>query len=274
MANRLVSVNEANELPEEVQAQLVGSVEAHFESLTAQAEAAAGSATTAASSASSSAASAENDRILAQAAAASASALNDDAVAPLIPAASGSDTAAAITARIPTVARGVYADRPAANSVTPWSKYVATDVSESYYSDGTAWFLDTGSGARLIYAESLSDFSTASGTAVVVPGMNLTFTVGESPITVDFSATIGQSLGTMTIGGEILFDGVAKVGFGGLIPAGGSTLYRDGSRRFSISGLTPGTTHSVTVTLRAVGGGVATIYGSATALASLEVKNA
>lgn len=51
MVNRLVSVNEDNQLPPEVQAQLVGSVEDHFQDLTDEAQSAATSAATSSSSA-------------------------------------------------------------------------------------------------------------------------------------------------------------------------------------------------------------------------------
>lgn len=88
MANRLVSVNEENELPLDVQAALVGSVQTHFETLTAEAETAASTATTAAATAADDAAAAEIARIAAENAASSAEAPTDSMVASLV----GNDT--------------------------------------------------------------------------------------------------------------------------------------------------------------------------------------
>lgn len=84
MVNRLVSVNDAYELPPEIQEALVGPVRSEFEDLTTQAQASATSATSSASAASISRTAAETAAAQAQAAAESATAPTDEAVAGLL----------------------------------------------------------------------------------------------------------------------------------------------------------------------------------------------
>lgn len=78
MAKRLISVDDDNNLPPEVQSQLVGQVEDHFSALTSAAEAAAGVASVSAAAASTDAAAAETSREAAEAAAATATAPTDE----------------------------------------------------------------------------------------------------------------------------------------------------------------------------------------------------
>lgn len=95
MVNRLVSVDEGNNLPPEVQTALVGSVETYFETLTTRAESAADDAANDSASAASSKSLAETARDEAEAAAASATAPTDTMVSSLL-ADSGSATREAV----------------------------------------------------------------------------------------------------------------------------------------------------------------------------------
>lgn len=125
MTNRLVSVDDNNNLPPAVQAQLVGRVEAHFSDLTSQATTAAATATGAAQSAGVDAASANASRVAASAAAAQATAPTDSMVASLV-SSDASETSAALGGKFSTVA-ATTAGLAAKRSVLPGT--LLSDVS-------------------------------------------------------------------------------------------------------------------------------------------------
>lgn len=103
MVNRLLSVDEDNNLPTDVHDALVGSVETYFEALTTQSEVAASNAQSAATVASNASGAAQIARDAAEAAAASASAPTDTMVSSLL-----ADTASATNAAVGTLVASEY----------------------------------------------------------------------------------------------------------------------------------------------------------------------
>lgn len=298
MVNRLVSVNESNELPEEVQAALVGQVETHFEDLTIAAETAANSATSSASAAEADAAAAEAARVLAEDAATQAAAPVDSAVADLVTD-TGSATSAALAgayispatidaqvaglfggvsatrtaadARYRTITPpGTYASRPAASAVTPGSFYYANDVMEMYQSNGTAWTLIRAGGTELGYAQSITASPAVTGSTIVdVPGLTTTFTVGESPIEIQVACDISHSAANGIVVVYIILDGTTICRPN--LPAGPIGSWHTIERTVRRAGLTPGTTHTAKIGL-ATTAGTTVIQGDAGNPMSISVK--
>lgn len=153
MANRLVSVNENNELPTEVQAALVGGVQTHFQTMTDAATSAASTATTQAATA----VAAKTD---AEAARAAAVVAKDEATSivtgDLDPAAtalvnnSGSALRLALDAKYRASFSGTYADRPEASTVPVGSMYYSTDIPVQYRSNGSTWLVATGAATSIV----------------------------------------------------------------------------------------------------------------------------
>lgn len=134
---------------------------------------------------------------------------------------------------------GTYAARPSAGSVPVGTIYVATDVKESYVSDGVSWSFIPGAGNELGYAETSSPTTTSSTVPIDIPGMVITPTVGTRPLLIQWGSNlrmIGAGTGVLSLvvnGSEV----------GRILYAG--TSYQFLSRSFRLSGLSPGTTPTI-----------------------------
>lgn len=165
---------------------------------------------------------------------------------------------------------GLYSARPTAVG-NAGLIYYATDVRESYRSNGTTWSVIHGAGNELGYAERTSTFTTTSLTLVDVPGMSVTFTAGERPVSINFGSTLrNQTSGEFTRLALIL-DGspVAQL-------LTQNTQYYGLSRQFRASGFTPGTSHTAKIqvlTTAAFGAGIAEVFGDPVDRPYLQVVN-
>lgn len=170
---------------------------------------------------------------------------------------------------------GLYSARPAVATVKPGTIYACSDTLELFIASGGVWRVTGSGGNTVVSGRTLTDFTnngTVNNTAAIIPGLNLSFTAGERPLTVRFSATIGHSNGGGTFGGSIFFDGAEIAGFGGVMPGtGAGTFYRDSSREVDLGVLTPGTTHTVSARAWAASAGTVSVFGSSSAPALLKV---
>lgn len=157
---------------------------------------------------------------------------------------------------------GTYSARPAA-AQSKGLGYFATDVQETYISDGTAWRVMPSGGSELGFAQMGAVFTTASTTLVDVPGMAVSCRVGERPVVVSFG-------GLMTTSGDfsrlyLLCDGVKVANIlcpNSVSKNGASDQYNTRWREARIAGLTPGTTHLFKLQLMVLGTGNAHLYGN------------
>ncbi|WP_414492402.1 hypothetical protein [Stenotrophomonas maltophilia] len=173
-------------------------------------------------------------------------------------------------------ASGVYAARPAA-AQNKGLGYFATDVQETYISDGTAWRVMPSGGSELGFAQMGSVFSTSSTTLVDVPGMAVSCRVGERPIVASFG-------GLMTTSGDfsrlyLLCDGVKVANILSPNPVGkggASDQYNTRWREARVAGLTPGRSYLFKLQLMVLGTGNANLYGNASDgdYAHLQVRTA
>lgn len=137
---------------------------------------------------------------------------------------------------------GNYANRPDASTVAG-RIYYAIDVHEMYTPAYGGWLLIPSGGTELGYAERTSTASFSSTTFAAIPGMSITFKIGENPAFVRYRLTASRGVsGAGVIG--LVVDG-AQVSQS-LISSTGFNVTSDG---FRISGKTPGT--QVTVLLEA-----------------------
>lgn len=168
MANRLVSVNDANELPDEVQAALVGGVQTHFQAMTDTATSAASTATSQASAATAAKTDAETAR-------AAAVVAKNEAVAivtgDLDPAATAlvNNTASALRLALDEKYRasfsGTYAARPAVSAVPVGSMYYSTDIPVQYRSNGSMWVVTESAAPIVPVADAAARTALASALA-------------------------------------------------------------------------------------------------------------
>ncbi|MCF3524540.1 hypothetical protein [Stenotrophomonas maltophilia] len=160
-------------------------------------------------------------------------------------------------------ASGTYAARPAAAD-NKGLGYFATDVQETYISDGVAWRVMPSGGSEIGYAQMGSVFTTTSTTLVDVPGMAVSCRVGERPIVASFG-------GLMTTSGDfarlyLLCDGVKVANILCPNPAGkngGFEQYNSRWREARIAGLIPGNSYLFKLQLMVIGTGTAFLYGNA-----------
>lgn len=83
---------------------------------------------------------------------------------------------------------GLYSARPAATTVAAGTTYVASDVLETYRSDGTSWTV-VGSGNELAYTKTSTQFDTTTTSAfAAVAGISIAITAGERPVRIAFGA--------------------------------------------------------------------------------------
>jgi len=165
---------------------------------------------------------------------------------------------------------GLYSARPSASGNSGLI-YYATDVRETYRSNGTAWSVIGGAGNELGYAERSSTFTTTSLTLVDVPGMSITFTAGERPVSINYGATLRNQLSGEFTRLALVLDGSPV---GQLLTQ--STLYYGLSRQFRPSAFTPGTSHVAklqVLTTAAFGAGTAEVFGDPTDRPYIQVVN-
>ena len=181
------------------------------------------------------------------------------------------DTVFDALAAIPRLLTGTYAARPSASAANSGFTYYATDVRETSMSDGSAWAIVEGGGNELGYAESTVPFTTSSLVLVDVPGMSVTFTAGERPVSINFGSTMRNQLAGEFTRLALILDGspVAQL-------LTQNTQYYGLSRQFRASGFAPGTTHTAklqALTTAAFGPGVAEIFGDPVDRTYLQVVN-
>lgn len=171
---------------------------------------------------------------------------------------------------------GTYAARPAA-AQSKGLGYFATDVQETYISDGTAWRVMPSGGSELGFAQMGAVFTTTSTTAVDVPGMAVSCRVGERPVTVSFGGLITTSGDFARL--YLLCDGarVANILSPNAVGKGGQVdQYNTRWREARIAGLTPGRAYLFKLQLMVLGTGNANLYGNASDgdYAHLQVRTA
>lgn len=154
---------------------------------------------------------------------------------------------------------GAYGSRPAAAAANKGALYYATDVPETYRSDGTTWSVVGSGGNELGYAQSLVDTSTTSTTGVDVPGLSVTCTVGERPVKVIFQGGLrNDTLGDYARA-YIVVDGAQAAIAGGRVAVAGEFMASHAEAR--VSGLTPGSSHTFKIQIVAPIGGTTDLYG-------------
>lgn len=155
-------------------------------------------------------------------------------------------TVAVAAGKAPLSLTGIYASRPAATAVPSGTVYYCTNIAEQYRSDGTTWTVVGSGGNELGYAQIVTPFSTTSTTPVPVTGLTSTFVVGERPISLRFTGWMRNVTSGAYCWGYITLDGtvVRKCG-------GAYSTYWTADAAVRISGLTPGSTHTLTMQLAA-----------------------
>jgi len=167
------------------------------------------------------------------------------------------------------ISYGTYAARPAA-SAAPNTVYFATNVGETYISNGTTWTLLPAGGSELGYAEITSTFSTASTTAVDIAGLSVTVVVGERPIVMAY----GGNLRNTNAGGYARLLAIANGVNSSNLTILGTAGFQAMSRETRISGLTPGTSYTFKLQLMAITAGTAELYADANDKPYLQVRTA
>lgn len=164
---------------------------------------------------------------------------------------------------------GTYAARPAANAVPAGTIYYASDVPEQYRSNGTAWSPVGSGGNEIASAIVVANATSTVATYADVPGLSVTFVVGERPLEIGVSGALGHSSANFAAKIGIFLDGVEIRAFSLPIPATAEPIAGFHRR----SGLTPGTSHTVKIALQNPSAtGTATLYGTATIPFELVVK--
>ena len=172
---------------------------------------------------------------------------------------------------LPKVLSGTYAARPAATAVTAGTTYTATDVRESYTSNGAVWALVPGAGVVLGAAERTTPFSTTSASLVDIPGMSTSFIVGERSFVAEFGADVycnGANTDVMVV--VLVIDGVSSAQ---LFCSGSIKSYNGMSRQILVSGKTPGTTVTCKLQCFVTGGSTANVFGDPADKMTLYARN-
>lgn len=154
-----------------------------------------------------------------------------------------------------TVAFGTYAGRPAPAGIAAGSVYVATDVPESYYHNGVEWRPYGAGGAEIAYAAITSQQlgPTTAGEWGDIPGLSVTFKVGERPVEFSFNGDISNTVAGGVSIVRILLDGVTSlVAPSFSIPF--ATAFPTLSRSVRVANLTPGSTHTAKIQVAAANG--------------------
>lgn len=164
---------------------------------------------------------------------------------------------------------GTYAARPTAAAAGNAVTYYATDVQESYRSDGTTWTPVGAGGNNLGLATTATGSTTTSLTPVDIAGMAVTFTVGERPVEVRADVELAGPVGaTVTV--VIVLDGAVLSEINHSVA--NADKWETRSRTVPIrTALTPGSTHVVKLQLKTTAG-TGRFDANATKLASLAVQ--
>lgn len=163
---------------------------------------------------------------------------------------------AQINGKAPSIQTGSHASRPSASDA-PGVLYYATDVQESYLSDGSAWNLFGGAGSELGYAEITVEENTSSSSLVDVPGLSVTFVAGERPVMLCYGGAIKNNTTGAFARLQAIADGFATSNI--TVPGTGSYLTQ--TRETRITGLTPGSTYIFKLQFQAIAGGTTFLYG-------------
>lgn len=137
---------------------------------------------------------------------------------------------------------GTYAARPAANTVPAKTMYFCTDIPETYLSNGTSWAVVGSGGSELASATlAANDIKSTTSTAYVdVPGMSVSFVVGERPIKLECQTELSNTAATNLVQVAFIVNGTQIGQFGTAMPYANATLsFHDTARK---GGLTPGST--------------------------------
>lgn len=167
---------------------------------------------------------------------------------------------------------GLFAARPAANAVRPGTYYSATDVPETYRSDGTNWRLISG-GGMVAYAESTVPITNNSATTGVdVPGLIATFVAGVNPLRVAFGVRLTLSVTTSVMDVSVLLDNVVVARINHV--NGYGEIWETKYWERQLPPLTPGTVHVVKVQFNrnTAGTGIARVGAEANNPNTLEVR--
>ena len=149
---------------------------------------------------------------------------------------------------------GTYAARPAATSVKAGTLYFATDVPEVYRSNATIWSVVSSGGNELGRAITTANFGPVSTLYNDIPGLTLSFMVGERPIEVTFDGTIEPGSATNLAQVRIFMDGTTELRNASKTGGGfGTSGYINFAGVVSAGVLTPGTIHTFKAQLSAVG---------------------
>lgn len=166
--------------------------------------------------------------------------------------------------------RGTRAARPAATAVPEMTIYIATDVPEQYIAVAGAWQVFGSGGNEIGYSQIVSTISTNSPTPVAIAGFTTTFVVGDRPIMMEIFAKIRNNTADTITSVRLMLDGtqVCEIAHDGMYASAYVTMMSAARK----AGLTPGSSHTLTVQW-VVGGGTAEIEGSATNPAYVRIFN-
>lgn len=166
-----------------------------------------------------------------------------------------------------------YALRPLANAVPAGTLFYATDVPEMYRSNGVAWTVIGSGGNELGSAQRTENMSGITSTTFVsVPGMTTTFKVGERPIEITVTAVADVGTGVKLLSLSPFLDGIEKASAVKVAPPSGYAFHSI-SRTQRVSGLTPGSSHTVDLRVSVAGSGASgSLYGDASSPILLTVK--
>lgn len=175
-------------------------------------------------------------------------------------------------AQIGTSLMGTYAQRPPASSTAAGTIYYATNVMESYRSNGSAWNV-IAAGSELGSAElrTTLKLNSPNGSWMDLPGMAVTFVMGERPIrvelTLDFCVTMANSYAQARI---MVNDSVSMTE----VSAWLTTAYKWDTRTAKVrwTGLVPGNIHTIKTQVRADTGSQIWIDGSLSKTSLLTVS--
>lgn len=141
---------------------------------------------------------------------------------------------------------GTYAARPAATSVPPRTLYYASDLPESYLSDGASWRVVSSGGVELAYAELTSSVTrTYTGAAVDVPGLTVTWVQTERPVVLEFSGLMSCGASTPLAWLRFFLGGSTLVGVCGTTASQNVSVDRRVKLSTATHGLTPGVSYTV-----------------------------
>jgi hypothetical protein len=148
--------------------------------------------------------------------------------------------------------RGTYLSRPAANTVRAGYTYTAYDVLETYYSDGTSWFLISHGGVfgsvQLGTKFDTANYGPSVGGADV-PGMAVTFTAGTQRVKVTLAADLSNTYANAMTSAGLMLNGSF---FGFFLNSWSDAVdskWRSHSKSMLLPVLTPGSVNTVKVQL-------------------------